>query len=98
MTPCSKRARLGEASRLRETLRAVETSANRTRKLLRDIESWSGATRSGNMDDVLKLADMVERLARHGQRLDAEEAIDLAERLELLLEVLGAEVDAILAS
>ena len=93
-----KDARLGMAFRLREFLGATEKSANRTRKYLRDIESRMPAERLGTMDDAVKLAELIERLAQNGQTLPVEEAFDIAEMLELLLEQLRAEIDAFLAS
>ena len=96
MTQRRKDARLGMAFRLREFLGATEMSANRTRKYLRDIMSRTPAERLGTMDDAVKLADLIEKLAQKGQTLSAEEAFDLAEMLETLIEQLRAEVDAIL--
>ena len=98
MTLRRKDARLGMAFRLREFLGATETSANRTRKYIRDIKSRMPAERLGTMDDAVKLAELIERLAHRGQKLPAEEAFDLADMLDFLIEQLRAEVDAILTS
>ncbi len=98
MTQRRKDARLGLAFRLREFLGATEKSANRTRKYLREILSRMPAERLGTMDDAVKLAELIERLAQKGQTLSAEEAFDLAEVLETLIEQLRAEVDAVLTS
>ena len=48
------------------------------------------------MNDAVKLAELVEKLAQNGQTLPAEEAFELAEMLEILIEQLRAEVDAVL--
>ena len=93
-----KKARPDTASKLRGFLRSLEQAANRIRKLLRDHKSRSRASRSRSIDNAVKLAELVERLAHHGQSLAAADAIDLADRLELLLEMLRAELDAILVS
>jgi hypothetical protein len=53
---------------------------------------------SGKMDDAIKLADLVELLARHGRLADAADAFQIAGQVELLLDQLRAEIDAILAS
>jgi hypothetical protein len=50
------------------------------------------------MDDAVPLATLIEELGRYGQKLSAAEAMDLAERLELLFDQLRAEVDTLLAS
>ena len=91
--------RPGGCPRPREFLRLVEDQANRIRKLLqamRPVKSTSGS--SGSTDDAVALAELVERLAHWGQGIAAVDAIDLAERVELLIDMLGAEVDGLLTS
>lgn len=82
----------------REFLRAAESCANRIRKQLRDYESRGLVSRSGKTDDAVNLAELIEHVARLGRAETAANAIDLAERIELLIEQLRAEIDAILAS
>ncbi|MGD8451335.1 MAG: hypothetical protein PVJ57_05900 [Phycisphaerae bacterium] len=50
------------------------------------------------MDDAVALATLIEELGRYGRTLAAAEAMDLAEKLELLFDQLQAEVDTLLAS
>ena len=90
--------RLGMAFRQREILSATETSANRTRKYLLEIASKMPGEGSGTIDDAVKLAELIEKLAHLGQTLAAADALDIGERVEQLLELLCAEIDAILAS
>jgi len=50
------------------------------------------------MDDAVKLAVLVERLSEHGQRLDAEKAIEVAELVEIQIDVLVAKLDVLFTS
>jgi len=53
---------------------------------------------SGVMDDVVKLAETIERLSRSGRRIPAADAIELGEYVEKLIDMLVQEVDDLVAS
>ena len=53
---------------------------------------------SGMKDDAVALAELIAKLAKLGQSLAVADAMDLAERLEYLLDQLRAEVDSLFAS
>lgn len=97
--PHLKKVRLGTSPRPREFFRAVTDGAIRIRKLLQS-ERMRGRAEENSvaMDDAVPLATLIEELGRYGQKLSAAEAMDLAERLELLFDQLRAEVDTLLAS
>lgn len=95
----SNGVRSGRASTPREFFRACESGAIRIRKLLRSARMRRRRLgTSGLIDDAVALAELIERLAEFGQSLAAADAMDLAERLEHLLDQLRAEVDSLLAS
>jgi len=94
-----ERVRSGSDPKPSVFFRAVEDGAIRIRKLLQSGRTRREASEtSGSMDDAVALSELIELLARHGQTLAAEDAIDLAERVELLFDQLQAEVDSLLAS
>ena len=91
--------RSGSAPKPRDFFRDCENSANRIRKLLRSARTRRRASgTSGAMDDAVALTMLIENIARYGQTLPAAEAMDFAERLERLFDLLQAEVDTLLAS
>lgn len=89
----------GSSSRPCEFFRVVEDGAIRIRKLLSsEMARRRASGTSGSMDDAVALATLIEELGRYGRTLAAAEAMDLAEKLELLFDQLQAEVDTLLAS
>lgn len=92
-------AQSGVLPKPRELFRLVEHKATEIRKMLRAQGRRSrGREASGSMDDAVRLAELVIRLARYGRRLPAAEAIDLAWRVDSVVDMLCAEADALLAS
>jgi hypothetical protein len=87
-----------EPRRSREWLRTEETRAAAIRKQLKYIEQQYGRRFRGIMDDAVKLAETIERLARFGQSRSAEEAVEIAFHIELLSSLLEIEIDQIPAS
>lgn len=91
--------RSGSSPSPREFFRDCESSAIRIRKLLRSARMrQSKMGTSGMKDDAVALAELIAKLAKLGQSLAVADAMDLAERLEYLLDQLRAEVDSLFAS
>lgn len=82
--------------RPRELLVEAASRATAIRKLLSSFSRCDAA--SGLRDDAVALASLIETLARYGSKSNAAESIEVAERVELLIEALLVKVDAILAS
>jgi len=83
----------------RDFLKHAEDYAVRIRKLLADIRPSSrGSESRPSRDDAFAIASLIEELSSKGKRADAAEAVDIADRVELLIDALWAEIDAILAS
>ena len=84
--------RCSSAVRLRGELRAVENRTVVIRKLLRQLE---GRMPRGVMGDALQLAQVIETLARFGQKCNAADAVDVASRLDAFASQLGNEIDGL---
>jgi hypothetical protein len=67
------------AFRVREALRLAESHAVEIRKLLNKHKSAKGG---GVMDNAVALIESIERLARLGQVSAAEDAVEIAYRIE----------------
>ena len=83
--------------RPKEVFAEAEQLAIQFRKLLRTLGQDKTAERSGSVSDAVKLCTTLERLARWGKGLTAEEAIDLTEDVLIIVDTLRVEVDALLA-
>ena len=84
----------GEGTRPREYLRAAQASVIRIRKLLRAAKAKrAGSCLSGLRSDAERLALLIERLAKRGQEAPAVEALKIAEYVEVLVDLLLAELD-----
>ncbi len=84
--------------RPREFLKTAETMAARLRRSLRQvgtIQDVEGCSVSSH--DALAIAELIVDLCRFGRRAQAADAIMIAERVEVLLDQLGTEIDFILA-
>jgi hypothetical protein len=80
-------------------LKAAEDAAVSIAKVLRHWkEVFGGYPGSASVEDAIALADLVAKLAAFGRRAGAEETMDLARRVEHLLDRLQNEVDELLAS
>ena len=84
------------ATRPRDVLRDVERRAVAIRKLLKRIEQGQGRAVRGVMDDAVKLAETIERLAHWGQSCPAADAVEVEFRVEALASLLEVEIDHIL--
>ena len=84
--------------RPRELLRAAEKHAVAIRKLLKQVEQGKDRRVRGVMDDAVKLARTIERLARCAQSSSAEDAVEIEFRIEVLTSLLEVEIDQILTS
>jgi hypothetical protein len=76
-----------------EYFRIAEKRAVGIRKSLRRLQPEGSAW--GVMDNALKIADTIESLAHWGQKVDAEEAAEVAGSIEILIDMLQAELDQI---
>ena len=76
----------------REFFRVAEERAVGIRKSLRRLLPGIAG---GVMDNALKIAGTIETLSRWGQKVDAEEAVEVAADIEVLTEMLLAELDQI---
>lgn len=81
----------------RKTLRAAEDYALRCRKALERMVSRKTRA-SGRTDDAVAIALLIELLAHYGQKATAADAIEIAEYVDQLIDLLTAEIDAILIS
>ena len=88
----------GRPWRPREFLRHAETLAANIRKLLTKCQASGPPRYPASKDDALHLARLIEAIASKGRRGSVADAIETAERVELLIDLLKAEVDDILAS
>ncbi len=88
----------GTATRPREVLRDVERRAVAIRKLLKNLEQGQGREMRGVMDDAVKLAETIERLAHWGQSCPAADAVEVELQVEVLTSFLQGEIDHILTS
>jgi hypothetical protein len=83
----------------RQIFREAERLAIEMRTLLGRCKSdRKNSGISGSMDNAVSLARLVEKLARIGRNLPAAEAVELAGRIETFVEMLRAEIDALLNS
>ena len=78
-------------------LAAAQATATRLRKMLRSKMRRPGLE-SGTMADAARLAELIEQLARFGKLQPAEDAIDVVGLVEILLEQLRSEIDAIIVA
>ena len=83
--------------RICDQLRAVNNRTVAIRKLLRTAQQKDSKGR-GVTDDALQLAETIEKLSVFGQHCSAEDVVDVASRVEILISILETEVDSILAS
>ena len=81
----------------REFLQNAETLAATVRRQLRQWK-WGFPDQSGSMDDAVALSLLIEQLARKGRTATAAQATDNAEKVDLLIDLLGTEIDDLLAS
>ena len=89
----------GRPWRPREFLRHAETLAASIRKLLTYRQASGSPPRyPASKDDALNLARLIEAIALKGRQGSAADAIETAERIKFLIDLLKAEVDDILAS
>jgi hypothetical protein len=83
----------------RKLFRAAQCSAIEIRRLLQRLASRKkGSGLSGSTDNADKLARLVINLTGRGRKLPAAEAIELAGQVELMLDLLWVEIDALLVS
>lgn len=83
--------------RIRDELRAVSDRAVAIRKQL-SCTRRKNSPDGGNMGDALQLAETIEILGDFGQTCSAEDAVDIASRVEVLISMLEVEVDSFLTS
>jgi hypothetical protein len=99
MKLCVDLARPGSPWKPSEFFAYAEAYATTVRKLLHKLKTkddlWGN---SASMDDAEAIAILIEQLARYGTTASAADAIEIAERVESLTDMLRAEIDAILAS
>ena len=89
--------RLGNCSRPREFFRLAQSYAIRIRKLLRRLRAAERAwSVSGLMDDADTFCDLIEKISRRGIGVSAEEAIELSEMVDRLIELLVIEINTLL--
>lgn len=87
------------APRPRDALKAAEDAAIRHQRFVAALRAGFGdLVQPGSLDDASRLAELIEQLARYGQSLPAAEAMDLAERLEVLILELADRAFEFLAS
>jgi hypothetical protein len=99
MPQLQKYPKPGRPWRPREFLRYAETLAASIRKLLTQRQvSGSPPRHPASKDDALNLARLIEAIASKGRQGSAADAIETAERVEFLIDLLKVEVDDILAS
>lgn len=81
----------------REFLRNAEARSVAVRRQLRQ---WKRRfpDQSGSMDDAVALALLIEQLARKGRTATAAQATDIAEKVDLMIDLLGTEIDDLLTS
>ncbi len=91
------RLQSGSSLRLRTFFRAAEKEAVEVRKGLRHLPQPTSWT-PGFMEDALKLTDLIEQLARSGQKCSAADAMVFAELVEVFLDELTAKLQSLLAS
>jgi hypothetical protein len=89
----SKTLRWLYAARIRDGLGAIQNRMVGIRKMLRTTQQKTSPGR-GVMDDAVQLAETIERLCSLGQTAAAEDAFEIAERVEVLVSLLEAEIDA----
>jgi hypothetical protein len=87
-----------EPRRSRESLRSIENWAASIRKKLRAVEQQRVRRLRGIVDDALQLTETIEQLARYGQSVSAEDAVEIKFQIELLRSLLEGEIDRICAS
>ena len=83
--------------RTRDELQAVEDRVVGIRKQLNCIQR-QGSKDGRDTDDALRLAEAIEKLAVLGQKCNAEAALDVALRVEILISLLETEIDSVLTS
>lgn len=83
----------------RELLGFAESYAIRVRRTLSDMDARGlPPGESGHSwRDAVELASLIEQLAKRGHSLAAAEATEIAEYVELLLDLLRAEINELLA-
>ena len=86
------------ATRPRDVLRDVERRAVAIRKLLKNLEQGQGRDMRGVMDDAVKLAETIERVAHWGQSCPAADSVEVELEVEVLTSFMQVEIDRILTS
>jgi len=79
-------------------LKALEKRAINIRTLLQQTEKALDQKASRDMDDALKLAVTIEAVASSSVNLQAADALNSVELLEVLIEVLEQKLNCILTS
>jgi len=88
----------GAGTRPSDFLRAAESSAIMIRKLLHSQAGVdAGSCLSGSKSDAERLTKLIERLAQRGQKVPAVEALKIAQYVEVLVDLVRAELDAYFA-
>lgn len=85
----------GSAARPRDSLRDAQQRAVAIRKLLKHLEQGQGREMRGVMDDAVKLAETIERVAQWGQSCPAVDAVEIEFQVEVLASLLEVEIDHI---
>lgn len=80
-----------------DELRAMQNRAVAIRKLLSSSRR-KGSKDRGVMDDAVQLAEIIEKLSTFGQHCSAEDVVEVASRVEILVSLLESEIDGIFAS
>src|SRR5687767_15787002 len=93
--PMRRIVRREVAGGLSEQLRVFERHAVAARKLLTKIRRRRKANVRGKMNDALRLAEEIERLARFGQSCNAEVAVQIVGCIEVLTSLLAREIDGV---
>lgn len=81
----------------RRFLQLAERKANCLRKQLQAF-SVGASGNAGSMGDAIALTLLIEQLSQKGRNADADEATEIAEKVDLLVDLLWTEIDELLAS
>ena len=82
----------------RDFLQTQEKCAVNIRRLLRHLK-LRGKTlgKCGSMGDAVMLSERIEELCRYGRKRPAADAIEIAQQVEVLADLLVVEIDALFA-
>lgn len=84
--------------RPKDVLRSLESKAIDIRTILQQEKNSIGQRAGRDMDDAMRLAEGIEKMASKGPNLSAADANDYIEILEVMVEDLGSRLDRIFAS